>query len=160
MTKNHKIGLFRFGAAYWKWYPIFPRQPFWASAIMNFVIKCYFLWTHYHIITKICWIPWRNLKGSKVSGQWHILVRRYNENVKTANNVCLLLPVVVTLVFIDSENNDAKYATRNRTCWPPFWTTLKTYFFKILLDRCFDFHQNWLRTLWGHAGKKLLNDFW
>ncbi len=54
------------------------------------------------------------------------------------------------LVLIDSlghaENSDTSVAIVSQISCLPFWFMLKTYFFKLLLNRLSDFHQIWL---WG-----------
>ena len=44
--------------------------------------------------------------------------------------------------------------------FPPFWIFRKTYFFKLLLGRCSNFHENWIRSSSDHADKKLWNSCW
>lgn len=154
LNKNHMIGFFRFGVAYRvKRYPIWPCQPFWELAIFNFVVKCYFLWTHYHIITKLSMCLWHNAQKilKKVSRQHHLVVRRYNKNFTTANNFCLLLRFVMTLDRFLGSCREQWYQLCHGH--PNFLSAILKYFENIHLRT--DFHQNITRSSSVHADKKL-----
>ena len=86
-------------------------------------------------------------KGTqKIMRQRHLLVKSYNEISKNANNFWINLPIVMTLISIDSlgyaENIDTNFAIVNQSSCPPSLFSFKTYFFELLLDRMSDFHQN------------------
>lgn len=74
-------------------YTIFQCRPFWVLATSNFVVKCYFLQTHYRIVKKkthyVSLAQW--LEGTqKVSGRYNDIFK--NKFFKTDNNFCMLLP--------------------------------------------------------------------
>ncbi len=82
----------------------------------------------------------------------------------TANSFLWILPIVMRLVLIDTlghaENSDTNVSTVSQTSSLPFWCSLKTYFFKLLLDRWSDFHQNQIKSSSEHADKKLWILWW
>ncbi len=119
-------------------------------------IKCYILRLHWCTITKLCiYHQDHDLKVRKTfwdsATLWSKVTMKFQIN---ANSFLWILPIVMRLVLIDSlghaENSDTNVAIVSQTSSPPFWFSLKTYFFKLLLDCWSDFHQiesYYLRTM-------------
>ncbi len=123
--------------------------------------KMLYLWMHLCTITKSC--MYHRVHDLKVLKKfWDSEVLRQSKDIMkfqiNANSSLWILPIVTRLVLIDSlghaENSDTNVAIVSKNYYPPFWFSLKTYFFE-LLDRCSDFHQNRIISSSDHAHKKL-----
>ncbi len=57
-----------------------------------------------------------------------------------------------------AKNSDTNVAIVSQTSCPPFWLSLKTYFFELLLDRWSDLNQNLIISSSDHADKNLRHD--
>lgn len=101
-------------------------------------------------------------EGSQnVSWQRYLLAKHYNNISKNANNLWIILLIVMIFVLIHSlgfsANFDTSNALINRTSCPPSSLNSKTYFFLLLLHSLADLHQIWFRSSSDFADQQLWN---
>ncbi len=124
------------------------------TTIEYYDIKCYILQMHWCTITNFCmYHRYHDLNVLKKfwdsATLWSKVIMKRQIN---ANSFLWILPIVMRPEdsLVHAENS---VAIVSQTSCPPFWFSLKTYCFELLLDRLSDLNQNLIISSSDHADK-------